>query len=120
MMIDDAIRNSEFDHQIFSLFAAYIESVQSGVGCLEQLTNQPITGLNDLRARFRQLMLELDQKSTHAGDKSPVMKQALYIYGEALSRLQFLDEKKSRSIEEHVREHSASYVYRGLSDTIAA
>lgn len=94
-MIHSAIRNSESDHQIYSLFAGYIETLQCGANRVDYSAAQPISGINDLRARFRQLMIELDATSSNAEDKSSVMKQALYIYGEALSRLHSLNEKKA-------------------------
>jgi len=94
-MIDSAIRNSYSDQQIYSLFAGYLETLQCGAHRIGHMATQPITGINELRARFRQLMIELDTTSSNAEDKSSVMKQALYIYGEALSRLHSLNEKKA-------------------------
>ncbi len=94
-MIHSAIRNSDSDHQIYALFAGYIETLQSGVNRIGYSAAQPISGINDLRARFRQLMIELDATSSNTEDKSSVMKQALYIYGEALARLHKLAEKKN-------------------------
>jgi hypothetical protein len=117
-MIDDAIRNAESDHQIYSLLTAYIETLQFGIGCPEQPTNPAIIGLDDVRTRFRQLITEFDNASTHAEDKRPLMKQALYIYGAALCRLQSLDEKKNRSIGKDVPEHGMSHVYRALPDGV--
>ena len=118
MMIDDAIRNAESDHDIYVLLAAYIETLQFGVECPEHLTNRPIIGLNDVRTRFRKLIVELDNASTHTEDKRPIMKQALHIYGAALFRLQALGEQKSRSTGKDVLEHGMSNVRRAMPDCI--
>lgn len=119
-MIHSAIRNSESDHQIYSLFAGYIETMQCGANRVGYSAAQPISGINDLRARFRQLMIELDATSSNAEDKSSVMKQALYIYGEALSRLHALDEKKNRLSEQYLQEPSVIPAHRKTPDHIGA
>jgi hypothetical protein len=120
MLIDDAIRNAESDHQIYSLLAAYIEALQFGVNCPEQLTDLPVIGLNDVRTRFRQLIVELDNASTHIEDKRPLMKQALYIYGEALCRLRLLDEERNRSIGRRVPEHGMSDVHNAAPESFGS
>lgn len=119
-MIHNAIRNSESDHQIYSLFAGYIETLQSGVRSSGHSATQPISGINDLRSRFRQLMIELDATSSNAEDKSSVMKQALYIYGEALARLHALDEKKSIVTEQCSPEPSIIPSHRRMPDRMGA
>ena len=119
-MIHSAIRSSDSDQQIYSLFAGYIETLQSGAHRIGQMANQPITGINELRARFRQLMIELDATSSNAEDKSPVMKQALYIYGEALARLHALDEKKSAVTEQCLQDPSILPAHRRTPDRMGA
>lgn len=91
MMIDDAIRTAESGDQIFSLLAAYIDNLQSGENDPAQETCPPVTGLDEVRARFRQLILEFDIVSTRVEDKGPLIKEALYLYETALYRLQALD-----------------------------
>lgn len=118
MMIDDAIRSAEADHQIYSLLADYIETLQLGAERPERLTTPPISGMDDLRTRFRQLMIELDNASTQIADKRPVIKQALFIYEAALSRLQFLDNKMHNQIDKHMQERSMNGVRRELPDVV--
>jgi|GEM_PF-1567422 len=119
-MIHSAIRNSDSDQQIYSLFAGYLETLQSGANRIGHMATQPITGINDLRARFRQLMIELDATSSNAEDKSSVMKQALYIYGEALIRLHSLNEKKNNEIEQCLPEQNVIPGHRKAHDRIGA
>jgi hypothetical protein len=119
-MIHSAIRNSESDHQIYSLFAGYIETLQCGDHRIGHSAAQPISGINDLRARFRQLMIELDTTSSNTEDKSSVMKQALYIYGEALTRLHALAEKKSILREEYMPESNIIPAHGKAPDCMSA
>lgn len=116
MTIDDAIRNAESDRQIYILLATYIESFQFGARCPEQPMNLPIIGLDDLRARFRQLIMELDHASTHAHDKGPVIKDALYVYESALCRLQSIDEERSPSSGRCMPEHGMNQVFGAIPE----
>ena len=119
MTIDDAIRNAESDRQIYILLATYIESFQIGAGCPEQPANLPAVGLDDVRARFRQLIMELDNASTHMNDKGPVIKDALYIYDAALCRLQSLDEERKCSSNRRMPEHGMNQVFSAIPDTLS-
>ncbi|MGE0559233.1 MAG: hypothetical protein AB7E73_17510 [Burkholderiales bacterium] len=91
MMLDDAIRTAESGDQIVALLAAYIDNLQSGENDPAAETRLPLTDMDELRARFRRLILGFDSVSTRAGDKGPLIKEALYVYETALYRLQALE-----------------------------
>jgi hypothetical protein len=93
-MIADAIRETDTEHEIYSLLTAYIEAVRYG-GELdllsEPLTSLPITGPDDIRARSAILIAELDSASKRLDDKAcAVIKEALVIFGAALNRFELL------------------------------
>ncbi len=119
MTIDDAIRNAESDRQIYILLATYIESFQIGARCPEQPMNLPIIELDDVRMRFRQLIMDLDNASTHMNDKGLVIKDVLYVYDAALCRLQSLDEERKRLSDKRMPEHGMNQVFRAIPDTLS-
>ena len=89
MIIDDAIREAKSDRQICALLVAYMESLDPDIVSGEM--DLAAGDVDCVRARFSNLTHKLDKDSTCSSDKQPVVNQALYIYGEALSRLQFLN-----------------------------
>ncbi len=88
MIIDDAIREARSDRQICALLVAHMESMDPEIVSGEM--DLEAGDVDCIRARFRNLIHKLDKGSTCSSDKRPVINQALHIYGEALSRLQFL------------------------------
>jgi hypothetical protein len=119
MMISDVIRNAESEYVIYFLLDAYIETVQFSAKLPERLTNLPIIGLNDVRTRFQQLVIELEKASKQLDDKAcPVIKEALHIFGAALSRLRSLDAENDRSIGGHLPECSMGNVPQAVPDSV--
>jgi hypothetical protein len=94
MMITNIIREANTEPEVYFLLTAYIESIQFGdkLNCLsEHLTSLPLTGLDDVRQRSVKLVTELDVASKRLDDKvCVVIKEALEVFGTALSRLELL------------------------------
>jgi len=97
MIIDDAIREAKSDRQICALLVAYMESLDPDIVSGEM--DLAAGDVDCVRARFSNLIHKLDKGSTCSSDKRPVINQALYIYGEALSRLQFLNSAQPKKPE---------------------
>ena len=92
MIVDRAIRDAESESAIYFLLTAYIETTQFGGRLPEYLTKLPITGLIDVEARSRQLMMELGKASQQRHDKScVVLEEALHIFDDAVCRLKVLE-----------------------------
>ena len=92
MIIDREIRDAESENAIYFLLTAYIETTQFGGRLPEYLTKLPITGLKDVEARSRQLMMELAKASQQRHDKScVVIEEALHIFDDAVCRLKVLE-----------------------------
>lgn len=94
-MIADVIRNAETQNEIYFLLTSYIEALQFS-GALEdvapQIVDLPLKGKMDLKVRFEKLMIELDSASKRLDDKTClVIKEALHIFGTALTRLRTID-----------------------------
>ena len=118
MMIDDAIRDAQSDRQVCALLMAYMESLDPEIVDREQ--NLEGGDINCVRARFRNLIHELDERSTCTSDKRPVINQALYIYGEALSRLQILSAAQPTQTEAESTPYATGFMPRTESALLAA
>jgi hypothetical protein len=99
MIVTDVIREADTDHVIYFLLSSYIngarhcEKMQS---LPEQIAELPLTSKVEVRLRFETLMFALDAASKRLDDKACVIiKEALIIFGTALSRLQSLDARRS-------------------------
>ena len=96
MMIDHVIRNAESESAIYFLLDAYVETTQFGERLPEHLTNLPITGVDDVEARFQQLLKELGKAPGQFYSKSHVViEEALHIFEDALGRLKALEQTHS-------------------------
>ena len=94
-MIADDIRQADTEAAIYSSLTAYIERVRS-CGELndtpECITSLPVSGSADVSVRFDQLVSGLDAASRQLDDRACVgIKEALHIFGTALSRLRALE-----------------------------
>ena len=118
MMLDDAIRNAQSDRQVCALLTAYMESLDPDL--VNREPNPEDGDINSVRARFRTLIHELDKGSTCDSDKRPVINQALYIYGEALSRLQMLSTARQEQTSADSKPYATGFMPRAESALLAA
>src|SRR5208282_2655588 len=98
MMIADVIRNAETSNEIYFLLTSYLEALQFS-GALDDVSphivDLPLRGKMDLKVRFDKLMIELDRASKRLDDKAcVVLKEALHIFGAALTGLRAIDNQK--------------------------
>jgi hypothetical protein len=77
------------------LLTAYVKATRLGSELRSrptELTRLPLTGRDDVRGRIEGLFTELGVASRGLDDDSRVViKEALYVFGEALLRLKWLD-----------------------------
>jgi len=110
MMINDIIRESATEHEVYFLLTSYVEAVRFGdkLQCLsESMLNLPLTGMDDVSERFEKLIVELDAASRRLDDGTCVLiKEALQVFGAATSRLRRLDVERNRIAAETYR-HAA-------------
>ncbi|HTS52560.1 MAG TPA: hypothetical protein VMH26_04740 [Burkholderiales bacterium] len=95
MIITQAVREAGTEREVYLLLTAYVKATRLG-GQLKspptELTRLPLTGRDDVRARTEALFAELGLASRGLDDDSRVViKEALYVFGEALFRLKSLD-----------------------------
>jgi hypothetical protein len=95
MMITQAVREARTEQDIYLLLTAYVQATRLGDE-LKKLsrhaTGLPLTGLDDVRERIQGLFTELGVASRGLDDGSRlVIKEALYVFGEALMRLKWLE-----------------------------
>jgi len=97
MMISDVILEANTEYEIFFLLTAYVESVRycDKLSILpEDFTRLPVTGIGDVRTRLEGFGLELEKLLGSGNSKAHViLREAADIFGAALDRLQWLDQK---------------------------
>jgi hypothetical protein len=90
-VIADAIRDTNTEQDIYALLTGYLQIMQ----CYERrkmlpeyVTRLPISGKDDVMARFKKLVAGLDLASKRLDDEAcVVIKDALAVFGTALDRL---------------------------------
>jgi hypothetical protein len=99
-MIADDIRNADTEDAIFVLLTAYIARVQAAAdvgGMPGHITRLPVRGIIDVRMRFENLVVDLDEASRQLNDGVCAgIREALHIFGMALSRLRSLGRAATR------------------------
>ena len=60
MMLHEAIRNARTEHTVYFLLTAYLETLQFSRKLPERLTVLPIADMQDMQARFEQLVAEYE------------------------------------------------------------
>jgi hypothetical protein len=90
-MITNAIRNANTEHEVLFLLTTYVEAARDS-GRLhflsECVTELPLHGVPEVRARLLNLLLELDAASRNLDDYTrDVLHEAVYIFGTALEQL---------------------------------
>jgi hypothetical protein len=95
MIITQAVREARTEQDIYLLLTAYVQATRLGdeVRKLSRhVTSLPLTGLDDVRERIQGLFIELGVASRGLDDGSRlVIKEALYVFGEASMRLKWLE-----------------------------
>jgi len=114
MKIAHAVREAGTEQEIYVLLTAYIKAARLGeeMSSLSQhMTSLPLAGPDDVRGRIEGLFTALGLASKSLDDGSRVvLKEALYVFGEALMRLKWLESKAQRSEERPAnRTHSTRY-----------
>jgi hypothetical protein len=98
MMIANVIAKADSEHVIYFLLGAYLEAIQFGRNLPERLTSLPVRGLQDVEARYEQLIEESRSASRQQREKARLeIDEALHIFDTALRRLQLL-ERESESM----------------------
>jgi hypothetical protein len=97
-MITNYIRKANTEYEIYFLLTAYIQTVRF-CDKLEHMPKHmaalPLTGRDNLQARFDRLIVELDIASKRSDDKACVIiKEALAVLSTALNCLWSLDNKR--------------------------
>ena len=97
-MITDAIHNAGSEHEVLFLLTTYVESARTS-GRFHFLsgavTPLPLASRDDVRAHFRNLLLELDAASRSLDDYTrDVLHEAVHIYGAGLEQLFKLDRRE--------------------------
>jgi hypothetical protein len=91
MKIAHAVREAGTEQEIYVLLTAYIKAARLGeeMSSLSQhMTSLPLAGPDDVRGRIEGLFTALGLASKSLDDGSRVvLKEALYVFGEALMRL---------------------------------
>lgn len=94
-MIAEILRGAENEYEIYFLLTSYIEALRADdqyERLPESITRLPLEGAADVRMRCAKLVAELDVASRQLDDKACMLiKDALYVLGMALARLQALD-----------------------------
>src|SRR5262245_21550418 len=99
MTINDVIREAKSEHEVYFLLTAYVEAVRY-VDRMSSLPasvrDLPLNGVDDVKARFDGLTAELGQRSNGEPDTRSlaIVKESADILGNALARLQFLEQEK--------------------------
>jgi hypothetical protein len=96
MMIAQAVRRAGSEHEIYALLTAYVQVT----GLRDELrsfsshaTSLTSTDPDILREKVQTLFTKLDAASTELNDASRlIVREALYVFGEALTRLKSLGE----------------------------
>ena len=99
MTINDVIREAKSEHEVYFLLTAYVEAVRY-VDRMSSLPasvrDLPLNGVDDVKARFDGLRAELGQTPGGRPDTRSlaIVKESAGILGDALARLQFLEQEK--------------------------
>jgi hypothetical protein len=101
MTINDVIREAKSEHEVYFLLTAYVEAVRyvDRMSLLPPSVRElPLSGMDDVKARFDGLKAELGQVSSGQPDirSLAIVKESADILGDALARLQWLEQEKHR------------------------
>jgi hypothetical protein len=99
MTINDVIREAKSEHEVYFLLTAYVEAVRyvDRMSSLPASVRElPLKGVEDVKARFEGLRAELGQPANGRPDTRSlaVVKESADILGDALARLEFLEQEK--------------------------
>jgi hypothetical protein len=91
MIITQAVREANTEQQIYLLLTAYVRATGAGDGpeaVLRRLVGSPLSSSDDLKRQIERLFAALGMASKSLDDDSRVIiKEALYVSSEALTRL---------------------------------
>lgn len=99
MTINDVIREAKSEHEVYFLLTAYVEAVRyvDKMSFLPpSVRDLPLNGVDDVKARFDGLKAELGQSSNSDSRSLAIVKESADILGDALARLQWLEQEKRR------------------------
>jgi hypothetical protein len=104
MTINDVIREAKSEHEVYFLLTAYVEAVRyvDRMSLLPASVRElPLNGVDDVKARFDGLRAELGQVSSGKPDTRSlaIVKESTAILGDALARLQWLEQEKRRQAD---------------------
>src|SRR5262245_24972653 len=97
MTINDVIREAKSEHEVYFLLTAYVEAVRyvDKMSLLPASVRElPLNGMDDVKARFDGLKAELSRRDDSRS--LAVVKESADILGDALARLQWLEQEKGR------------------------
>jgi len=100
MTINEVIREAKSEHEVYFLLTAYVEAVRyvDRMSLLPaSVRDLPLNGMDDVKARFDGLRVELGQSNGGPDTRSlAIVKESADILGDALARLQWLEEEKDK------------------------
>jgi hypothetical protein len=99
MTINDVIREAKSEHEVYFLLTAYVEAVRyvDRMSLLPaSVRDLPLNGVDDVKARFDGLRAELGQSSNGDIRSLAIVKESADILGDALARLQWLEQEKDK------------------------
>jgi hypothetical protein len=101
MKIAQAVREASSEQEVYVLLTSYVEAARLGHGMRnlsKYMASLPLTGRDDVRGRIEGLFTALGLASKSLDDSSRVViKEALYVFGEALIRLKWLEMRAQRT-----------------------
>lgn len=100
MTINDVIREARSEHEIYFLVTAYVEAVRycDRLSFLpSQVRDLPLQGVDDVRTRIDGLKAELAlAQEADSPARATVIRETADVLGDALNRLQWLEQQKGR------------------------
>ena len=100
MTINDVIREARTEHEIYFLLTSYVEAVRycDRLSFLPaQVRDLPLGGVEDVKKRIAGLRAQLGRSPIgDTGTSEQIVKETAAVLGDALARLQWLEQEKRR------------------------
>jgi hypothetical protein len=100
MKIAQAVREASTEQEVYLLLTAYIKGTRLGAemsSLSQHIRTLPLAGPDDVRGRIEGLFAALGLASKNLDDSSRLaLKEALYVFGEALIRLKWIEKRAQR------------------------
>lgn len=101
-MITNAIRNAHTEHEVLFLLTTYVEAARDSgrfYFLSESVTELPLHGICEVRARLGNLLIELDAASRSLDDYTrDVLHESVHIFGSALEQLLLIRQRQQQAL----------------------